>query len=74
MTLLFGALYNAQPNLMKTDPESPVGLSLLEVEKAKAGRLVCSQGGSWAWCLLGAGVEGWLPDSYLCFSLQVSLY
>ena len=74
MTLLFGALCNAQPNLIKTDPESPLSLPLLEVEQAKASRLVWSQGGLWAWCLLGTRVKGWLPDSYLWLSLKVSLY
>lgn len=70
MTLLFGALCN----LITTDPESPLSLPLLEVEQAKAGRLVWSQGGLRAWCLLGTRVKGCLPDSYLWLSLKVSLY
>ena len=50
-TLLSRFLSNLQPSLIKTDPESPPGLSLFEAEKAKAGQLMYSQGGLWAWCL-----------------------
>lgn len=56
-TLLFGAFCNSQPTLTKADSALSPGLSLPEVEKAKAGQLVCSQGGLRAWCLLGARVR-----------------
>lgn len=57
-TLLSGFVSNLQPSLIKTDPESPPGLSLSEAQKAKAGQLMYSQGGLWAWCLWGPEWKG----------------
>lgn len=73
MRQFWGAFCNSQHPPIKTDSELPPGLSLRAGE-SKGKLASCSQGGLWAWRLLGARGKGWLSDFYLGLSLQVSLY
>lgn len=69
-TPLSGAFCNSRPNLVKTVPEPPLSPSLSGWRRQRqAGQPVCSQGGLWAWCPLGARATGRLPGSHLCLSL-----